>query len=381
MRKMNILIISRPIVPPWDEGSKNTAWQIATHARQHRFLLLTTRSEHPPPVGEQVSWEYIYTNADFTSSQRLRLLWYLLRGRRDVDIYHSIFVPTPATSRILSRATRLRRKPSVQTVISLYTPNLEPAKARELFFADRVVAISDHTADRLNELEIQNVIRINLGVDTTCYASDATARQAARETLGIPPDTVVVLFAGEYSRLGSGKILPPVIARSLRAQPDLYFLLACRNFSPLDERMETSIRHFVQSQGLERSVRFLGKVENFPALLRASDVLLYPVSSMVGKVDTPLTVLEAMATGLPIVITDIAPLNEVFQPDVGRMVAVGNNEELVRAMLDLSADPESRHRMGLAAQAATRARYKVHRMAQAYEELYAELYETTGRPR
>jgi phosphatidylinositol alpha-1,6-mannosyltransferase len=377
---MDVSIISRPVSPPWDEGSKNMAWQIARNARRHRFVLLTTHQQNPGLSGEHIEWEYIYSDVAFGAYQRLRLLWYLLCGKRSSDIYHYIFVPTLVTSRILSRITRMRRKKSVQTVISLYSSHLDRAKARKLFFADRVVTISDCTASKLRALGVPNVVRINLGVDTTRYACTSTTRQAARKALGIQADRVAILFAGEYDRLGSGEMLKPVLARSNEVRSDLLFLLACRKLSPEDEQMETQIRQFVHSMGIEHSVRFLGKVEDFSSLLCASDILLYPVSTMVGKIDSPLTILEAMAAGLPIVTTDVAPLNEVLGPDAGRVVPAGDSDMLAEALLKLSARPQDRRMLGQAAQAVARARYEVREIARAYEELYEELGEDSDLP-
>jgi glycosyltransferase involved in cell wall biosynthesis len=117
----------------------------------------------------------------------------------------------------------------------------------------------------------------------------------------------------------------------------------------------------------------VGQVDDFSGLLNACDMLLFPVSRMVAKIDTPLTVLEGMAVGLPVIITDLSPLSEVFKADVGIATPLGDNEAFAEAVLELSADENRRRQMGQAGQSVVREHYNVQNMVQAHEELYDEL--------
>lgn len=62
----SVLLVTRPIVPPWDEGSKNTAWQIAANARRHEFHLMTKRASDSQALGDGTIHFYqsVFTKAD-----------------------------------------------------------------------------------------------------------------------------------------------------------------------------------------------------------------------------------------------------------------------------------------------------------------------------
>jgi glycosyltransferase involved in cell wall biosynthesis len=367
-----ILMVTRPILPPWNEGSKNMAWQIAQRARRHRFHLMTAQSAGQLPTSDSIIWNYVYTDKNFVAKQRLRLLWHLIQGNFDIDVYHFLFVPTPTTSRLLSGIIHLQRKRSIQTVPSLYTPDLSPKDARVLFFADRVVAISDWTADRLQSLGVKNITRINVGVDLDRF-KPSSDRDALRKKFSLPPDVPMALFSGELSRLGSTEILLSVIQRILTENPAVHFVFACPVRLPEDILARDQTQQTIHRLSLDAAVHFVGQVDDFSGLLNACDMLLFPVSRMAAKVDTPLTVLEAMAVGLPVIITDLFPLSEVFKADVGIATPLGDNEAFAEAVLELSADENRRRQMGQAGQSVVREHYNVQNMVQAYEELYDEL--------
>jgi glycosyltransferase involved in cell wall biosynthesis len=367
---MDILFVTRPIIPPWNEGSKNLAWQIARRLGRHRPHLMTVKAHTSEPAA-QVVWESVYTDTDvlISARQRVRLFLYLLGGKSRVDLYHFFFVPTPATSFFLAGLSRLHGKWTIQTVPSLYRTRVGRDEARRVFFADWVVAISHSTADYLRSLGLENVVHINAGVDVEYFANHPADTSLSRR-LGLPPESVIVLFSGEYSRMGSVERLLGVMPQVLAQCPNSHFVFACRIKSRRDRLVEAEIRQIVHEMKLSQRVHFLGEVDDFPAVLKASDIFLLPVSDMIGKFDTPLTLLEAMAAGLPIVSNDIAPLNEILTSGAGVVVPVGDDSAMIEALVSLVSDEEWRRRVGDAARKAAQARYDIDATAQAYERLY-----------
>ncbi len=93
------------------------------------------------------------------------------------------------------------------------------------------------------------------------------------------------------------------------------------------------------------AVRFLGHVDDMVGLLRSVDVVILPSY----REGTPRILLEAAATGLPIVGTDIPGCRGVVEHDVnGLLVQPGDAAGLARAMEQLILDPDLRHRFGAA---------------------------------
>jgi glycosyltransferase involved in cell wall biosynthesis len=124
-----------------------------------------------------------------------------------------------------------------------------------------------------------------------------------------------------------------------------------------------------------RSARFLGRVPDVQPLLDAADVLVLPsLSEGLSNI-----VLEAMATGLPVVATAIGGLSEQIENGVtGLLVGPRDVEALVQALTTVLRDPELRARMGAAARIRVEQRYSLVSMVDAYEDLYDQILGAPG---
>jgi colanic acid/amylovoran biosynthesis glycosyltransferase len=122
-----------------------------------------------------------------------------------------------------------------------------------------------------------------------------------------------------------------------------------------DGPLMATATEFVQRHGLLGRVHLRGRLPHADtlALIRRSDVLLHHAVTSADDGDAegqPLSILEAMAAGLPVIATDHEGIPEVIADGVnGRLVAEGDAEGMGRALLDLARDPERRRRLGLAA--------------------------------
>jgi glycosyltransferase involved in cell wall biosynthesis len=122
--------------------------------------------------------------------------------------------------------------------------------------------------------------------------------------------------------------------------------------------------------GIERQVHFLGLRAEIPNVLGATDVFALS-SDFEGN---PLSVMEAMAAGLPIVSTAAGGVPDLFENGKeGLMVQPGDVQGLSRAMAFLAGDREIRQSLGMAAAQRATANFDVSKMVKAYEELYEEL--------
>jgi glycosyltransferase involved in cell wall biosynthesis len=125
-------------------------------------------------------------------------------------------------------------------------------------------------------------------------------------------------------------------------------------------------------------VHFLGLRTDIPDVLGAADIFVLS-SDHEGK---PLSVIEAMAAGLPIVSTAVGGVPELLQNGKeGFIVQPGHANGLSEAMMTLLNDSNLRRAMGEAAAVRAKAKFDVSAMVRAYEELYEEVsapYRTWG---
>jgi glycosyltransferase involved in cell wall biosynthesis len=237
----------------------------------------------------------------------------------------------------------------------------------ELIFANQAVVYSDFSLRRLNTLGINNVTRIDVGIEVERWAH-AQPDSGLRQRLGVTEEAVLILFAGEYARLGSVTVLKHIMPSVINRHPRAHFLIACRILSPTDLAVEAELRQMVQAHRLEQRVHFLGEVADFAALLHASDIFFFPVTEMAGKIDTPLTILEAMAAGLPILTRDLRPLNEI--EGLTDLSLATDDNALLERLSQLVSNPALRRDVGSYGQSRVQQQYGLTRMVDAYEALY-----------
>jgi len=131
-------------------------------------------------------------------------------------------------------------------------------------------------------------------------------------------------------------------------------------------RLEGDLRAKSEALGLAAAVQFTGHVEDVRPYLEKADVCV--LSS--EKEGLPLSLVEAMAFGLPCVVTDVGGNREiVLHRKTGLLVEFGSPEALASAIEDLLAHPEERQRMGEEARKYVHQRFDASRSLQRYREL------------
>src|SRR5437016_7334318 len=113
-----ILMVSKPVTPPWNDSSKNLVRDLATHLTHHRATVLIGR-EHPALAG--VACERVYGRAGAAFAPALadnaRVFARLLLGSRH-ELWHFFFAPNARSSAAGRWAAHARRARTVHTVCS-----------------------------------------------------------------------------------------------------------------------------------------------------------------------------------------------------------------------------------------------------------------------
>jgi len=134
-------------------------------------------------------------------------------------------------------------------------------------------------------------------------------------------------------------------------------------------------RELVDTLGLADAVRYVGVVDEVAPLLKAADVLLLPSETE----SFGLVALEAMASGVPVVASDVGGLPEVVEHGVtGFLAPVGDVDAMAGYCLQLLADCQSARKYSAAARARA-ARFDYRDIIPQYEAIYARLL--AGSPR
>jgi glycosyltransferase involved in cell wall biosynthesis len=200
---------------------------------------------------------------------------------------------------------------------------------------------------------------IHNGIDVGPLPAGGT-RANARRALAIAENAIVI---GTVARLDPVKDLHTLIhAVALQSRERAAMVLLIVGDGTERVRLEASAREI----GAESSVRFLGHREDARELLSACDV--YANSSISEGIS--LTILEAMAAGLPVVATRVGGTPEIVDDTCGRLVPARDAEALACVLAALAADPALRRTLGLEARARVEQHFTLDRMVREYRDAY-----------
>ena len=116
-------------------------------------------------------------------------------------------------------------------------------------------------------------------------------------------------------------------------------------------------------------MRLLGVRRDIPQLLQLAQVFVLP-SLWEGM---PVSLIEAMSAGLPVITTQVEGIDELVQDGVnGVTIPPANPEELAIALQNLLDHPEIRHRLAAEARRSIQQNFTVGQMCQKYEKLFLE---------
>jgi glycosyltransferase involved in cell wall biosynthesis len=239
---------------------------------------------------------------------------------------------------------------------------------RRLVRADAIISLNDEmTAELLAAgVAAPRIRRIPNGVDCRRYCPPSPQQRSdARQELGIDQDCRVVLYAGRLAEdTGTRFILDAwrLLEQKFPASP-WTLLVAGDELGPANTYRARSEREL-------HTARFLGKVLNVQPLLWSADVLVRP-SLTEGMSNV---VLEAMASGLPVVGTRTGGLAEQVEDGVtGLLVPPADARALAGAIVEALADEGRRAQMGRAGRMRAERKYDLGLVVDAYEELYDTL--------
>jgi len=206
-------------------------------------------------------------------------------------------------------------------------------------------------------------------IPTDRYAPDPVRRAAWRSQHAVHPNALVFTCVAGLRPLKNHRLLLQAFAHAAPLLPDALLLLVGPP-DRLDPAYAESLKALAQELGLGQRVRFLGSRADVPDILRASDVFVLS-SDYEGN---PLSVLEAMAAGLPVISTAVGGVPELVQHGAtGLLVPAGDARALAEAITQLGRDADQRAAMGQAARQTARERFDVRVMSLAYATLYQQL--------
>jgi glycosyltransferase involved in cell wall biosynthesis len=206
------------------------------------------------------------------------------------------------------------------------------------------------------------------GFDVECFRPDAASRFAVRRELGLREETLVIGLVARWDSLKDHSMFMEAASSISRTHEDTRFVLVGRNIEWETEQLAALIR----AAGLQDRMILLGEREDIPRLTAAFDIAC---SSSITE-GFPTTIGEAMACGVPCVVTDVGDAAAIVG-DTGRVVPAGDGVAFAQACKELiSLGPNGRRDLGARGRERIINRYALSTVVKMYEDLYTSL----GRP-
>lgn len=229
----------------------------------------------------------------------------------------------------------------------------------------RVLSVSRKLAEKMTAatgFPASRILTIQNGVDFSRFSP--SLRDHARAEMGLGADELVIGTAGRLVPVKDQANL--VDALAMLRDKGVRFKALIAGEGPLREALEARIT----TRGLTGCVRLLGQRPDIERVYAALDIFV--LSSRSEGLSN--TILEAMASGLPVVATNVGGAEELVNDGrTGLIVAPGDSAALSAALAQLAIDPVRRREMGLAARAKAESGFSMERMLCDYESLYLGL--------
>ena len=234
---------------------------------------------------------------------------------------------------------------------------------------DAFIGVADAHGEFLRDFEkfpAEKVRVIRNGVDCVTFAPCPSARAEVRRELGLDAETPLIgIVAALRSEKNHGMLVRSA-AKLRETFPDAHWLIVG------DGPERPAIESYAELLKINDRIHLLGTRHDTPRLLAALD--LFTLCSL--NEASPVSILEALACGVPVVATDVGSVNEsVVEGETGLLIPSGDVDAMTEAVSKLLSNPELSQAMGTAGRKLVRQSGSLESMVEGYQRMAFKLYD------
>ncbi len=234
------------------------------------------------------------------------------------------------------------------------------------------IMVSDAVATHWNKfLKKATPVVIHNGI---VYSPYYEPKIEARRDLQLPIGKIIITMVGRINP-GKGQSFFLEIAKELiQKHKNIHFLMVGDPYPGYEQILE-SINSYICQNNLKSHVEYLGFREDIPEILKASDIFVLP---SILPDSFPTVVLEAMATGLPVVATRSGGVEEMIKDgETGFLIDIGDSKMGVERLSTLITQPENAQNMGKRGQIEVMHNYSYERFTQNIQNYICQILPAT----
>lgn len=202
-------------------------------------------------------------------------------------------------------------------------------------FTDGLITINQEDYRRAQKFHAGKTILIpGVGIDLDKFQKKEPTRQEIRNKLGIPDGKIILMSVGELTKRKNHMVVIDALAR--HKEYDILYVICG------DGPMKARLRAKAEELGVRDRVKLLGFRKDIAELHKAADIFVFP-SLQEGL---PVAVMEAMASGLPIVASKIRGNEDLISNNQGGyLVSPTDSEQVAKAIEKMIQNPKKRKKM------------------------------------
>lgn len=353
-------------------GGPEYLFQLLSHLNKERFKVVLAVPRNGPYFAKFGNIPDVRVENVAVNKLRFGTLWKLLRLAvcRDVDLIHSHGKGAGVYSRLVGLLTG---KKVVHTWHGIHYLSYGWLARRIYLFGEKLLARLTTRFINVSRGERKEAVSLGFyrprkaavvpnGVDLAKFQNLKVNCRSLRRSLGVSRDDLVFVNVARFHYQKGQDFLVRTIPLVLKKLPSAKFV-----FVGAGERLGEAKR-LARKLGVAKSCVFAGEREDVAKILSCSDVFVSP-SRWEGL---PFAVIEAMASGLPVVATKVVG-NEELLKGVGVLVDFGDEKGFARALVRVGKSPRLRRALGLRGFRRVKKGYSLGRMVRAVERVYSFL--------
>ena len=241
-----------------------------------------------------------------------------LKNIIDTEQYEIIHCHTPMGGAIGRLAARSARKKGTKVIYTAHgfhffkgAPLVNwlayyPAERWLARYTDVLITINTEDYEIAKKFKVNRIEYVpGVGIDTDKFKNIEVNRTEKRESLGVSEDDFMIISVGELNKNKNHQVIIRAIAK-LRNEKIKYVLCG-------QGPLETELRELAKELDVENQVKFLGFRKDVPDLMKVADLFAFPSY----REGLSLSLMEAMASGLPVVCSEIRGNTDLIEDGKG----------------------------------------------------------------